>query len=243
MFPLSTGHVVAGHRRIATLRCLCYHRAGFEGMRAQPRDGIARCPPAGGLDQKDGRVSVASSATLTSGVAGRYATALFEIARDSKDLDKLETDVQAFEAALDESPELREMLASPVFSREDQGNAIGAISKKMDLGPALANTLGLMAQNRRLFVVPGLIAQIKALIADERGEVTAEVTSAKPLTKGQTEALSKTLKQSVGKDVSIDVTVDEGLIGGLVVKVGSRMIDTSIRSKLANLQNVMKEVG
>ena len=100
-----------------------------------------------------------------------------------------------------------------------------------------------MAQNRRLFVVPGLIAQVKALIAAERGEVTAEVTSAKPLTKAQTEALAATLKESVGKDVKIDVTVDESLIGGLVVKVGSRMIDTSIRSKLAQLQNVMKEVG
>ena len=113
----------------------------------------------------------------------------------------------------------------------------------MDLGPAVTNTLRLMAQNRRLFVVPGLIAQVKALIADERGEVTAEVTAAQPLTKGQTEALSETLKSSAGKDVKLSITVDEGLIGGLVVKVGSRMIDTSIRSKLASLQNVMKEVG
>ena len=100
-----------------------------------------------------------------------------------------------------------------------------------------------MAQNRRLFVVPGLIAQVKALIAAERGEVTAEVTSAKPLTKAQAEELAATLKKSVGKDVKIDATVDESLIGGLVVKVGSRMIDTSIRAKLANLQNMMKEVG
>jgi F-type H+-transporting ATPase subunit delta len=186
---------------------------------------------------------VASSATLTSGVAGRYATALFEIARDSKALDKLEADVAAFEAALAESPELREMLASPVFTREDQGRAIAAIAKKMELGPTLANTLGLMAQNRRLFVVPATLAQAKALVAAERGEVTAEVTSAKPLTKGQTEALAATLKASVGKDVRLEVTVDESLIGGLVVKVGSRMVDSSIRSKLAQLQNVMKEVG
>jgi F-type H+-transporting ATPase subunit delta len=100
-----------------------------------------------------------------------------------------------------------------------------------------------MAENRRLFVVPGLVSQIKALIADDRGEVRAEVTSAKPLTKAQTESLAATLKASVGKDVTLDVTVDEDLIGGLVVKVGSRMIDTSIRSKLAKLQNAMKEVG
>ena len=166
---------------------------------------------------------MASSSTLTSGVAGRYATALFEIARESKAIDKVEADIAALEAALAESPDLRGM--------------------KMDLGPAVANTLGLMAQNRRLFVVPGLIAQLKALIAAERGEVTAEVTAAKPLTKTQTEELAATLKKSVGKDVKIDVTVDETLIGGLVIKVGSRMIDSSIRAKLARLQNIMKEVG
>jgi F-type H+-transporting ATPase subunit delta len=176
-------------------------------------------------------------------VAGRYATALFEIAKESKSIDELEADVATFEAALAESPELRAMLGSPVFTREDQGRAIAALASRMSLGQALANTLGLMAQNRRLFVVPALLAQLKALIAAERGEVTAEVTSAKKLTKAQSEALAKTLKGSVGKDVKIDATVDPSLIGGLVVKVGSRMIDTSIRSKLANLQNVMKEVG
>ncbi len=137
---------------------------------------------------------MSSSASLTSGVAGRYATALFEIAKESKALDKVEADILGLEAALAESPELREMIASPIFSREDQARAIAAIAAKMNLGPAVANTLGLMAQNRRLFVVPGLISQLKALIADERGEVTAEVTSAKPLTKAQTEALAATLK-------------------------------------------------
>ena len=114
----------------------------------------------------------------------------------------------------------------------------------MGLGPTVTNTLGLMAQNRRLFVVPGLIAQLKALIADERGEVTAEVTAAKPLTKAQAEALAETLKKSVGKDVKLDVTVDESLIGGLVVKVGLAD-DRHARSAPSsrNLQNVMKEVG
>ena len=186
---------------------------------------------------------MSSSASLTSGVAGRYATALFEIARESNTLDKVESDILAVEAALAESPDLRDMLASPVFSREDQARAIAAIADKMGLGPAVANTLGLMAENRRLFVVPALIAQLKGLIAAARGEVTAEVTAARPLTPEQTEALAGTLRTSVGKDVRLHVTVDESLIGGLVVKVGSRMIDTSIRAKLANLQNVMKEVG
>jgi len=107
----------------------------------------------------------------------------------------------------------------------------------------VASTLGLMAKNRRLFVLPELVAQVKGLIAAHRGEVTAEVTAATTLTEAQTTALAEKLKASVGKDVKIDVTVDESLIGGLVVKVGSRMIDTSIRSKLSALQNVMKEVG
>lgn len=186
---------------------------------------------------------MASSTALTSGVAGRYATALFEIAKETKSLDKVEADVLALEAALADSADFREMIASPVFSREDQGKAIAAIAAKMDLGSAVGNTLGLMAQNRRLFVVPGLIAQMKALIAADRGEVTAEITSAKPLTKAQTEALTKTLTESVGRDVKLDVTVDQDLIGGLIIKVGSQMIDSSIRSKLAHLQNVMKEVG
>jgi F-type H+-transporting ATPase subunit delta len=186
---------------------------------------------------------VASAASLTSGVAGRYATALFEIARESGSLDEVEADVLALEAALAESSDLRAMLASPIHTREEQGKAIAGIAAKMGLGDAVANTLGLMAQNRRLFVVPGLVAQMKALIAAERGEVTAEVTTAKPLTKAQTEALERTLRESVDRDVRLDVRVDASLIGGLIVKVGSRMIDTSIRAKLASLQNVMKEVG
>jgi len=176
-------------------------------------------------------------------VAGRYATALFDLARHDKTLDRVEADMVTLEAALDESADLRSMIASPIYTRAEQGRAIAAVAEKLGLGKNVASTLGLMAQNRRLFVVPGLIAQIKALIADARGEVTAEVISVKPLTKAQTESLAGTLKASVGKDVTLDVTVDEDLIGGLVVKVGSRMIDTSIRAKLAKLQNAMKEVG
>jgi len=186
---------------------------------------------------------VASSATLSSGVAGRYATALFEIARDGKLLDEVERDLREVETIHANSADFREILASPVHTREEQGKAIAAIATAMGLGATVTSTLGLMAQNRRLFVVPALIAQVRALIAAERGEVTAEVTSAKPLTKAQAEELAATLKQTVGKDVKIAATVDETLIGGLVVKVGSRMVDTSIRTKLANLQNIMKEVG
>lgn len=186
---------------------------------------------------------MASSASLTSGVAGRYATALFEIGKEQATLDRIERDLDAVEAALAESADFREAIRSPVHSRADQADAMAALSARMELGPELGNTLGLMAKNRRLFVLPGLIASLKALIAADRGEVMAEVTAAKPLTEEQAGALAQSLKTSVGKAIKIKLTIDESLIGGLVVKVGSRMIDTSIRSKLASLQNVMKEVG
>jgi F-type H+-transporting ATPase subunit delta len=180
---------------------------------------------------------------LTSGVAGRYATALFDLARENKSLDRVEADLTALEAALAESPELRATIVSPVFSRDDLAAAVKAFAARMDLGSETSNTLGLLARNRRLFVLPSLIASVKAMMAAARGEVAARVTSAKPLSEAQTDALRAALKAGVGKDVDLDVVVDEGLIGGLVVKVGSRMIDSSIRSKLAKLQNVMKEVG
>ena len=113
----------------------------------------------------------------------------------------------------------------------------------MKLMPTLANALALMATKRRLFVLPALIGQLRTLIAGEKGEVTAEVISAKAMTKTQIDKLAKAIKARIGKDVNIDASIDDALIGGRVVKVGSKMIDTSIRSKLNSLQNVMKEVG
>ena len=190
-----------------------------------------------------GRVAVSSSASLTSGVAGRYATALFEIAREGKSLSKVEEDLRALEAALAESADLRAMIDSPLYTRDEQMAAIRALADRMGLGTEVSNTVGLMAANRRLFVLPEMIANVKGMIAEHRGEITAKVTAAKPLSEAQSAALAESLKSSAGKDVKIDVTVDVGLIGGLVVRLGSRMIDTSIRSKLAKLQNVMKEVG
>jgi F-type H+-transporting ATPase subunit delta len=184
----------------------------------------------------------ASAAASLKSVLSR-ATALFDLARENKSLDRVEADLTAVEAALAESPELRATIVSPVFSRDDLAAAVKAIAAQMELGPETSNTLGLLARNRRLFVLPSLISSVKAMMAAERGEVAARVTSAKPLSEAQTDALRAALKAGVGKDVDLDVVVDEGLIGGLVVKVGSRMIDSSIRSKLAKLQNVMKEVG
>lgn len=197
----------------------------------------------GGVSSQFERVVVSGSASFSSGVAGRYATALFEIAKERDSLPKLESDIASVEEALAESPDFRHMIQSPMFSRGDMANAVGAIARRMDLGPELANTLGLMARNRRLFVLSGMLSSVRALIADDRGEVTADVTSARPLSDGQIAELREQLKAGIGSNVDLNLTVDESLIGGLVVKVGSRMIDSSVRSKLANLQNVMKEVG
>ncbi|MFO7921833.1 MAG: F0F1 ATP synthase subunit delta [Nioella sp.] len=186
---------------------------------------------------------MSETASISTGIASRYATAVFELATEGKALDALEADLDALNSALGDSEDLRDLIASPVYSRQDMQAGIAAVAKAMGLGATLANTLQLMASKRRLFVVPQMIAALRAMIADHKGEVTADVVSAKALTKTQSEKLAKTLKAAVGKDVKLNATVDEGIIGGLVVKVGSKMIDTSIRSKLNTLQNTMKEVG
>jgi F-type H+-transporting ATPase subunit delta len=188
-------------------------------------------------------VDVSEPASISSGIAARYAKAVFELAKEDKSVAKIESDLEVLDGALKESADFRDLIASPMYSRDDQGNAIAALAKKMGLTPVMANVLGLMAQKRRLFVLPQLVTTLRERIAEDKGEVTAEVVSAKALTKTQADKLAKTLKERVGKDVKISATVDESLIGGLIVKVGSKMIDTSIASKLNSLQNAMKEVG
>ena len=155
----------------------------------------------------------------------------------------LESDIDALDAAIAESADLRDLLHSPIYTRDQQKAAITAIAKKMKLSQSTANLLALMADKGRLYVLPGVLASLHDMIAADRGEVTAEVTTAKALTKAQNDKLAKTLTAQVGSDVTIKEIVDEGIIGGLIVKVGSKMIDTSIRSKLNALQNTMKEVG
>ncbi len=186
---------------------------------------------------------MSASATLTAGAAGRYATALFEIAKDAGNIAAVESDLDQLQAAINESSDLQAVLASPIYSRDEQAGVLAAITKKMGLGSVVSNTVALMAANRRLFVLGDMISQVKALAADDRGEITAEVQSAKKLTETQSKALAAALKKSIGKTVKVNVNVDENLIGGLIVKVGSVMVDSSLRSKLNNLQNVMKEVG
>ena len=148
-----------------------------------------------------------------------------------------------FAALLEGSADLRRLVRSPVFSAGDQQNAIAAIAKKAKISGITANFLELIAQNRRLFAVGDMIRAFHALAARHRGEVSAEVTSPNKLTDDQTKALKASLKAAIGKDVQLTSHVDPALLGGLVVKVGSRMIDTSLKTKLDNLQFAMKEVG
>ena len=188
-------------------------------------------------------MTVANSVSMSQSIAGRYAQAVFDIVKEDEGLDALDRQIADLGAALHDSADLRSLISSPLYSRDDQARAIGAVVQKMGFSPVLANTLQLMARNRRLFVLPQLVRQLQALIADERGEVTADVTSAIALNDDQQARLRDTLARKSGKKVKLNTRVDEALIGGMIVKLGSQMIDSSIRSKLASLQNVMKEVG
>jgi F-type H+-transporting ATPase subunit delta len=184
-----------------------------------------------------------AATSLTSGAAGRYSTALFDLAREAGELDRVEADLNQLSEALATSPELDDLIRNPVYTRAEQGRAMAAVAERMGLSDLVGNVVGLMAQKRRLFALPEMIAMFRALLAEHRGEVTADVTAAHPLSDVQRDALAAKIKGSLGRDVKLNVSVDPGIIGGLVVRVGSRMIDSSIRAKLARLQNAMKEVG
>lgn len=182
-------------------------------------------------------------ASISSGIAQRYAAAVFDLAQESSAVDALEADVAALTEAVSVSDDLRDVISSPLYSREDQTAAMSVLAAKLGLGEVMANTLSLMASKRRLFVVPQLLSALKDMIADAKGEMTADVVAAKALTKTQIDKLSQALKSAFDSDVKINATVDESLIGGLIVKVGSQMIDTTVRARLNALQNTMKEVG
>lgn len=183
-------------------------------------------------------------ASISFGIAARYATAVFELANEQSSVDAIEKDLGALEGILNESVDFRTMIASPLYTREQQKDAIIAIAGKAGLTDLMSRTLALLAENRRLFVLPQFVIELRALIRRAKNEVVAEVVSAQPLTEAQTQRLESVLSaRAEGQKVLINTTVDESLIGGLVVKLGSKMIDTSVRSKLSALQNAMKEVG
>ena len=186
---------------------------------------------------------MAGSTSNVSGVAERYANALFELAQDTKSLLAVESDLDRFAALIEESPDLKRLVRSPVFSSDEQLRAVAAVLEKDQIGGIVANLVKVAAGNRRLFAVPEMIVAFKRLAAKQRGEVTAEVTSAEPLSDAHVADLKAALKASLGKDVTLSSHVDPSLIGGLIVKVGSRMIDGSLRTKLNSLKLAMKEVG
>ena len=189
-----------------------------------------------------GRSSVAAQSTGQSDLAKRYAMAFFDLALEHDQLDQLAGELDDLGGLMRESDDLARLVRSPIVSRADQGAAMTAIVNRAGMSKLVANLVGLMAQNRRLFVLDGTIAAFQTLLAEHRGEVSAEVTSARELKPAHLSAVKDVLKEIVGRDVALETTVDPSLIGGLIVKVGSRMIDNSLRTKLQNLELAMKGI-
>lgn len=186
---------------------------------------------------------MAGGTTLVAGISGRYATALFELARDNDALDTTADELRSLETLLRESDDLERLVRSPVFSAIEQSAAIDELVKQSEMSDLTGNFLKLLAKNRRLFVLADIAKAFRTLLADHRNEVTAEVTSAVALTESQADDLRAMLKAKTGRNIDLDAQVDPALIGGLVVKIGSRMVDSSIRTKLNNLKYAMKEAG
>lgn len=186
---------------------------------------------------------MAADGSTTASVHGRYASALYDLANEQGQVAEIENQLTAFEGLLNESKDLTRMIKSPVFAADDQARALKAVLDKAGITGTTANFLGLLAGNRRLFALPEMIKSFRALAADGRGEVTAEVTSAVALTEEQTTALAETLRKSVGKSVVLDTKVDPDILGGLIVKLGSRMVDSSLRTKLNNMKVGLKRAA
>jgi len=180
--------------------------------------------------------------TIVSGMAGRYATALFELAENAGAVDAVKADLDGLSALLAESPDLARLVKSPVFTAEEQLKAMSAVLGQAGITGLAANFVKLVAQNRRLFALPKMISEFSALVAARRGETSAEVTVAAPLSDDHYATLKAALAAQTGKDVHLDVTVDPSILGGLVVKLGSRMVDASLKTKLNSIRHAMKEV-
>jgi len=174
-------------------------------------------------------------------MAGRYATALFELALEANAIDAVASDLDKFDAMVAESADLARLVKSPVFTAEDQTRAVSALLDKAGIGGLAAKFIKLVASNRRLFAIHEIVRAFKAMVARHKGEVTAEVTVAAKLSDARLEEIKSSLKSATGKDVRMDVKIDPAIIGGLIVKLGSRMIDSSLRTKLNAIKFAMKE--
>ena len=181
-----------------------------------------------------------NSGGISASLAGRYATALFALAAENKSVPAVEASLTKVKAALTESAELKALTTNPVISRVAAKTVIAAVAKSLKLDALTANTLGVLAQNRRLSEIAAVAGAFAMLAANDRGEVTADVTSARPLSAAQSKALSAQLKLRVGSDVAINAKVDPSILGGLVVQIGSQMIDSSIKTRLNSLATAMK---
>jgi F-type H+-transporting ATPase subunit delta len=177
---------------------------------------------------------------IQASLGGRYAIALFELARDEKQLDQVSASLATLRRALAESADFKALTQSPLVSREDAGKAVAALSPTLGLDRLTANFLGVLAKNGRLFQLPAIIRAFQDLAARHRGETTAQVISAHPLDAQQTDALKARLKSRFGRDVAIEATVDPAILGGLIVRAGSTQIDGSLRTKLNTLAQAMK---
>ena len=181
-----------------------------------------------------------NSGGIQASLSGRYATALFDLARDSKAIDSVGNNLESLKAALAQSSDFAALTTNPLLSREALIKAVAAVAKAMKLNTLTGNFLGVLAQNRRLSQLGAVIDAYQSLAANHRGEATATVTSAHKLDAAQVTALKKQLRAKIGRDVAVDMSVDPAILGGLVVKIGSQMIDSSIRTRLNTLANAMK---
>ena len=187
---------------------------------------------------------MAGEDTTVSGMAGRYARALFELALDAKSVDAVKADIEKFDAMIEESADLRRLVRSPVFGAEERSRALAAVLAKAGIGGLAANFLMFVTANRRLFSVGDMIRDFRKLVAKWKGEVTAEVTAAETLSDAHLQAIKDALKSITGeKSVDLNVKIDPAIIGGLTVKLGSRMVDSSLRTKLNAIKHAMKEAG
>lgn len=181
-----------------------------------------------------------NSGGIQASLSGRYATALFELAREKGAIDTVESSLGAVKQALADSAEFAALTSSPLIARNDAASGVAAAAKAMKLDSLTANFLGVLAQNRRLAALPGIVRDFRTLAARHRGEMSADVVSAHPLSPAQVTALKAQLRERVGRDVNVDLSVDPSLLGGLVVKIGSQMIDSSIKTRLNSLAHAMK---
>jgi F-type H+-transporting ATPase subunit delta len=178
---------------------------------------------------------------FVSGVAGRYATALFDLAREANSIDAVQADLTRFDTLVAESPDLARLVRSPVFSAAEQLSALSLVLERAGIGGLPAQFLKLVTKNRRLFAVRDMVRAFRNLVAQHRGETTAEVTVAEQIKDDHVAALRNALKAVSGKEVDLKIKVDPAIIGGLVVKLGSRMVDSSLRTKLNSIKHAMKE--